>query len=150
MINESEVNAEQKTVEFEDHNDPQSWLDSWKEIAAYLNRNVRTVQRWEKTEGLPIHRHGHERGSSVTACKREIDRWQKKRLRASDGITAKQKELELLIERLRTVLLMERMREALAILLGMDGTESLFASPDQEISVAAELAGRLRRQAASC
>jgi hypothetical protein len=138
MINESEVNAGQKTVAFEDHNDRDSWLDSWKEIAAYLNRNVRTVQRWEKIEGLPIHRHVHERGSSVSACKREIDRWQKRRLHVSDEIPAQQRELELLIERLRTVLLMERMREALAILLDTDGTENLFASPRQDLSVAAE------------
>ena len=32
-------------------------LDSWKEIAAYLNRDVTTVQRWEKREGMPVHRH---------------------------------------------------------------------------------------------
>ena len=31
-------------------------LDSWKEIAAYLRRSVRTVQRWEREEGLPVHR----------------------------------------------------------------------------------------------
>jgi hypothetical protein len=31
-------------------------LDSWKEIAAYLGRSIRTVQRWEREEGLPVHR----------------------------------------------------------------------------------------------
>ena len=31
-------------------------LDSWKEIAAYLGRGIRTVQRWERDEGLPVHR----------------------------------------------------------------------------------------------
>ena len=31
-------------------------LESWKEIAAYLRRDVRTVQRWERHERLPIHR----------------------------------------------------------------------------------------------
>ncbi len=31
-------------------------LNSWKEIAAYLNRDVTTVQRWEKREAMPIHR----------------------------------------------------------------------------------------------
>ena len=36
-------------------------LDSWKEIAAYLNRDVTTVQRWEKREGMPVHRHLHDR-----------------------------------------------------------------------------------------
>jgi hypothetical protein len=133
MVNENEVNAGQKTVGFKDHNH----LDSWKEIATYLNRNVRTVQRWEKTEGLPIHRHVHERASSVSACKREIDRWQKQRLRVSDEITAKQKELEVLIERLWTVLLMNHMQEALVIALEVHGPENLFASRHQDI-VAAE------------
>ena len=38
-------------------------LDSWKEIAAYLGRGVRTVQRWEREEGLPVHRLAHESDS---------------------------------------------------------------------------------------
>jgi hypothetical protein len=38
---------------------PEERLDSWKEIAAYLNRDVTTVQRWEKREGMPVHRHLH-------------------------------------------------------------------------------------------
>ena len=36
-------------------------LDSWKEIAAYLHRDVTTVQRWEKREGMPVHRHLHDK-----------------------------------------------------------------------------------------
>jgi TolB-like protein/Tfp pilus assembly protein PilF len=50
-------------------------LDSWKEIAAYLGREVRTVQLWEKSEGLPIHRHQHGRQGSVYALKTELDAW---------------------------------------------------------------------------
>ena len=50
-------------------------LDSWKEIAAYLKRDVTTVRRWEKREGLPVHRHLHERRESVYAYSAEIDRW---------------------------------------------------------------------------
>jgi hypothetical protein len=50
-------------------------LDSWKEIAAYLRREVRTAQRWERREGLPIHRHSHAKGSSVWAYKHEMDAW---------------------------------------------------------------------------
>ena len=50
-------------------------LESWKEIASYLNRDIRTVQRWEKSEGLPVHRHVHERQSSVHAFKSELDAW---------------------------------------------------------------------------
>ena len=36
-------------------------LDSWKQIATYLHRDVTTVQRWEKREGMPVHRHLHDR-----------------------------------------------------------------------------------------
>lgn len=50
-------------------------LDSWKEIAAYLKREVRTVQRWEKREGLPVHRHLHDKLGSVYAFKSELDAW---------------------------------------------------------------------------
>jgi tetratricopeptide (TPR) repeat protein len=61
---------------------PSDWantdrLDSWKEIASYLRREVRTVQLWEKKEGLPVHRHFHKRLGSVFAYRAEIDRWQR-------------------------------------------------------------------------
>jgi TolB-like protein/lipoprotein NlpI len=54
-------------------------LVSWKEIAAHLGREVRTVQRWEKTESLPIHRHEHQKKSTVYAYASELDDWFKKR-----------------------------------------------------------------------
>src|SRR5712692_8448963 len=54
-------------------------LDSWKEIADYLGREVRTVQRWEKTEDLPVHRHEHKKKSTVYAYSGELDEWFKKR-----------------------------------------------------------------------
>lgn len=50
-------------------------LDSWKEIAAYLNRDVTTVQRWEKREGMPVRRHLHDRMGSVYASRAELDSW---------------------------------------------------------------------------
>src|SRR5208337_1141486 len=50
-------------------------LDSWKEIAAYLRRQVRTVNLWEKTEGLPVHRHLHSKRGTVYAYKSELDEW---------------------------------------------------------------------------
>jgi len=58
-------------------------LDSWKEIAVYLRRHVRTVQRWEKSEGLPVQRHVHAKASSVCAFKHEIDAWLRSRSRAA-------------------------------------------------------------------
>ena len=54
-------------------------LDSWKDIAAYLQREVRTVQLWEKNEGLPVHRHAHLKRGTVYAYKSEIDAWAKVR-----------------------------------------------------------------------
>ena len=54
-------------------------LDSWKEIAAHLNRSVRTVTRWEREEGLPVHRHLHSKSGSVYAYKAELDDWWKNR-----------------------------------------------------------------------
>ena len=50
-------------------------LDSWKEIASYLNRDVTTVQRWEKREGMPVHRHVHDKRGSVYAESEELDSW---------------------------------------------------------------------------
>lgn len=49
-------------------------LDSWKEIAAYLKRDERTVRRWEK-EGLPVRRKVHKKQASVFAYREEIDAW---------------------------------------------------------------------------
>ena len=56
---------------------PEDRLDSWKEIAAYLNRGVRTVRRWEQEEGLPVHRQLHRTLGSVYAYRSEIDAWRK-------------------------------------------------------------------------
>ena len=50
-------------------------LDSWKEVAVYLNRDVTTVQRWEKREGMPVHRHLHDKRGSVYALTEELDDW---------------------------------------------------------------------------
>ena len=50
-------------------------LDSWKRIAAYLKRDVTTVQRWERREAMPVHRHRHEKQGSVYAYRSELDAW---------------------------------------------------------------------------
>ncbi|MBI3680365.1 MAG: PD40 domain-containing protein [Acidobacteria bacterium] len=56
-------------------------LDSWKEIAAYLKRDVSTVQRWEKRESLPVYRHVHEKLGTVYAFEPELDAWWNNRRR---------------------------------------------------------------------
>ena len=50
-------------------------LDSWKKIATYLKRDVSTVQRWERREGLPVHRHLHDKQGSGFAYRTELDTW---------------------------------------------------------------------------
>ncbi len=50
-------------------------LESWKEIASYLGRSPRTVQRWERLEGLPVHRLQHDKLGSVYAYASELDAW---------------------------------------------------------------------------
>jgi TolB-like protein/Flp pilus assembly protein TadD len=54
-------------------------LESWKEIAVYLNRDVTTVQRWEKREGMPVRRHLHDKRGSVYAVPAELDAWRRTR-----------------------------------------------------------------------
>src|SRR5215831_17179811 len=54
-------------------------LDSWKEIAAYLKRGVRTVQHWEREAGLPVRRLATKKRGAVYAYKREIDTWREQR-----------------------------------------------------------------------
>ena len=62
-------------------------LDSWKAIAAHFNRDVTTVQRWERQEGLPVRRHAHNKRGSVQAYTSELDQWWESR-RASGGSLA--------------------------------------------------------------
>ncbi len=60
-------------------------LDSWKEIAALLRRDVTTVQRWEKREGMPVHRHLHDKVGSVYAFRAELETWARSRSIAVGG-----------------------------------------------------------------
>jgi TolB-like protein/tetratricopeptide (TPR) repeat protein len=54
-------------------------LEAWKEIASYLGRDVTTVRRWEKREGLPVHRLHHSKLGSVYAFTKELDAWRNER-----------------------------------------------------------------------
>jgi Tol biopolymer transport system component len=69
---------------------PEDRLNSWKEIAAYLRRDVTTAQRWEKREGMPVHRHVHDKLGSVYAFRSELDQWARRRnlSPAADGVAA--------------------------------------------------------------
>ena len=61
------------------HHSASRRLDSWKEIAAYLGRDVRTVQRWERTDDLPVRRLQHAKLASVYAYTNELEAWRESR-----------------------------------------------------------------------
>jgi tetratricopeptide (TPR) repeat protein len=63
-------------------------LDSWKAIASYLRREVRTVQLWEKREGLPVHRHFHRQLGSVYALRSELEQWKLQVSRGNHDLAA--------------------------------------------------------------
>lgn len=50
-------------------------LNSWKEIADFLQRGVRTVQRWERDLSMPMHRIGSGKRSPVYATIPELKFW---------------------------------------------------------------------------
>lgn len=60
-------------------------LNSWKEIAAYFNRDVTTVQRWEKREGMPVHRHLHDKIGSIYAFRTQLEAWARTRNLKGNG-----------------------------------------------------------------
>jgi adenylate cyclase len=75
-------------------------LEGWKQIAAYLNRDVRTVQRWERREQCPVRRLMHRKLGSVLAFKGELDRWMDQRcsLQSKKAGTASLPAYELYLE----------------------------------------------------
>ena len=99
--------------------DAQDQLDSWKEIAAFLGREVRTVQRWEKTEGLPVHRHRHAKLGSVYAFKSELVSWKESRRTEMDGALASQAALQAEAEKTSTSIRKLATVSGLAVLAGI-------------------------------
>ena len=59
--------------------EPGERLEGWKQIAAYLKRDVRTIQRWERAEQFPVRRQMHRKLGSVLAYKDELNRWVEQR-----------------------------------------------------------------------
>ena len=60
-------------------------LESWGEIATYLRRDIRTVQRWEHDYGLPVRRLVIGKTGQVYAYRSELDRWMKQRQPGPNG-----------------------------------------------------------------
>jgi hypothetical protein len=88
-------------------------LNSWKEIASYLGRGVRTVQRWEAQLGLPVHRPAGKDHSAVLAFSSELDQWLDSRpvrepmrsdLQAGAARTSQASDMKALLSRAETIL----------------------------------------------
>ena len=75
-----------------ERNIPQKTLESWKQIAAYLDRIERTVRRWEASEGLPVHRREHEKQDTVFAFRHEIEAWSRLRTKCSGALATSDAE----------------------------------------------------------
>lgn len=75
------VSTDFNTLEHMSRSAEEDRLDSWKAIARFLGRSVRTVRRWEQQEGLPVHRQMHQASASVYAFRHELDDWRSSRSR---------------------------------------------------------------------
>jgi TolB-like protein len=96
-------------------------LESWKKIAAYLRRDVRTVQRWEQTNGLPIHRLSRAQRPIPYAFKKELDDWW-----ASQSSLASASEVAPARDRRATVVIAALVVASLAAAVGLS---KYFATP---------------------
>ena len=112
---------------------PSSWsdaddrLDSWKEIASYLQRTLGTVRRWEKKEGLPVHRHLHAKRGTVYAYKSEIDDWL-----ANRSTSAGQGWFRFFSENKKTVVVGVAGGVTLILLVGLVAWMDIGSSPNPE------------------
>jgi hypothetical protein len=87
----AEIHLQPRSQSLSLHGGPEQLLQTWKDIAAYMQRDVRTVQRWEKLLELPIHRLKDSRSGSVFAYKRELDAWRGTRALQIEACQAKLK-----------------------------------------------------------
>ncbi len=71
-------------------------LESWKAIASHLQRDIRTLHRWELQEGLPIHRQMHRKRGSVFAYRSELDAWRASRAVVRPGPGTRRRMLAVL------------------------------------------------------
>jgi len=120
-------------------------LNSWKEVALYLGRGVRTVQRWEQELALPVRRPRGKARSAVMALKPELDRWLVRTTKESI-LTAKSSMLlaasQPVVHHHQTHALAEKTRQLLARSLELC-ERSRYLS--EEINRAVALACRLTR-----
>jgi predicted DNA-binding transcriptional regulator AlpA len=104
---------------------------SWKEIAEYLGKGVRTAQRWEQEAGLPVRRQNGEGRGKVLAFASEIDEW-KHSATADDGDESERLQLLAGVEQLLTE--NEDIRRKLnAVRQGSSGLTDILSGSDESL-----------------
>ena len=90
-------------------------LTSWKEIARYLGKGVRTVQRWERDLDLPVRRPARRTKGTVFALTEELDAWlHQQHKRQRDNLFTELERLRIALAELRAE------NEALRAQLGLN------------------------------
>jgi CheY-like chemotaxis protein len=87
-------------------------LTSWRQVAEYLGKAVRTVQRWERNFGLPVRRSDGAAKQSVVAYPEELQEWLRTSFQKT-GVDSKAQTREQELRRLRrlTKLMTDRSEE---------------------------------------
>src|SRR6516164_1809830 len=109
---------------------PGDRLESWKRIAAYLKRDVSTVQRWERREGMPVHRHVHDKVGTVYAFRAELDSWwegRRGRLESDNADSSRRRGAPLTTESLRRYIPSAAWRSPLVLMLIVAVLAAAFA-----------------------
>ncbi|MGE4083264.1 MAG: hypothetical protein AB7H93_09700 [Vicinamibacterales bacterium] len=69
-------------------------LNGWKEIAGFLGKSARTVQRWERDLGLPVHRIPTPDGGSIVFARRaELSEWRARQAESAASLAEAESEL---------------------------------------------------------
>lgn len=84
------------------------YFQSWKDIASYFKRSVRTCQHWEKTLGLPVHRLDRSPKARVYAYREELDKWLETKLHEIKKAERPSAHLRPIADRIRSIFLRHR------------------------------------------
>jgi hypothetical protein len=119
-------------------------LSSWKEIAHFFGKGVRTVQRWEKTLDLPIHRPPGAPSNVVLARTSDLEEWMHR------GSVRTEMQAESSSETVASLPALEREVARLASLSGV-AVEAADATSgvDERVSALAETVAQVNGKLAS-
>lgn len=113
-------------------------LHSWKEIASYTGRGVRTIQRYETQLGFPVRRPSGSSRSAVLAFTNEIDAW----LAHSPKRSGSENQSQVLTHHRDTVSLQALHHKAL---LGHERAEAMYKRMEEMRTLVAQMNMRVKQ-----